>query len=250
MEESQEEEEYVYIPILQDHKQLLKERWKFWLRKGLFYVLLTVNMMACIKFPFLITNLTTWFALVHVLWFELDLAQGRNSILIQFFHGMSFVGSYTICVLATLLIFVFNPGFLEERSKKEHHSVAIAWLLFAWSHWLPPILLSLDLYLNLDLLQRRHRLTMFRLLKEGQEVSKITMVRQTIRILVIIFTPIALISVWYLAGFTPQKVYDTTNLNYGIGIPVGLVTNILAGAVLVYFLKEIPNAQKRVTIGG
>ena len=45
------------------------------------------------------------------------------------------LGSFAVAVLASCLIFWFNPNFLKERSSEFGGSLTVAYLATAWVHW-------------------------------------------------------------------------------------------------------------------
>jgi hypothetical protein len=135
-----DDDDDTYYSIIPDRSHAIRERWKYAFRRTCFYVFLGTVFGGAVAYPFIITNLTVWFWIIYLLWFELDVTVPKNAVsyyayipLVYFFescvilvhvlHGLAFNGSFLICILATLLMFVFNPNFIAERAKKEDHSV-------------------------------------------------------------------------------------------------------------------------------
>jgi hypothetical protein len=150
-----------------------RERGGFVYRRVVFYIMLLYFCAATMKFPMLvryrgvwlqvssltlcmqITNLTFWFWAIHTLWFEVEVTYRRHSVLCSFLHGLSFCGAFDVFVLDTILL-IYNPGLIAQRSQIEHLPIWVMWLLNAQLHWLPVILVCVDLYLSRSTLQRRH----------------------------------------------------------------------------------------------
>ncbi|GAM26924.1 hypothetical protein SAMD00019534_100990 [Acytostelium subglobosum LB1] len=171
--------------------------------------MLTYFLVAVIMFPFLITNLTFWFWIVHVLWFDLDLSTNKNNQFVQLLHALSFVGSYIVMVTATVLLVILNPDFIAERARLEHHSVAFAWALNILIHYVPPVILTADLLLSTEHIRKRHRI---HLNYRGNNSRRSTrMIRDALKVVWAYGAPIGLVGIWLAAGFTIEGVYGVTN---------------------------------------
>ena len=79
-EEDDEDEDDTYYSIIPDRAQAMRERWKYIFRRTCFYVFLGTVFGGTIAFPFIITNLTVWFWITYLLWFELDVTVSKNAV--------------------------------------------------------------------------------------------------------------------------------------------------------------------------
>merc|ERR1712137_62303 len=107
-----DDDDDTYYSIIPDRSHAIRERWKYTFRRACFYIFFGTVFGGTISYPSIITNLTIWFWIIYLLWFELDVTLPKNAFLVQVFHSLAFTGSFLICVLATLLMFVFNPNFI------------------------------------------------------------------------------------------------------------------------------------------
>eukprot|EP01132_Coremiostelium_polycephalum_P001526 gene1526-1921_t len=106
----------LYYSDLPIRSHVQKDKYKHWCRRILFYLLLAYFITATINF----------------------------------------VGSYVIMVTSIILLVILNPDFIATRAKLEGHSVASGWILNILIHWIPPVLLTGDLFLHRDHIRKRH----------------------------------------------------------------------------------------------
>jgi hypothetical protein len=81
-----DDDEEAYYSIIPDRSQAIRERWKYAFRRACFYVFLGTVFGGTIAFPFIITNLTVWFWIIYLLWFELDVTVSKNSVSTLLIH--------------------------------------------------------------------------------------------------------------------------------------------------------------------
>ncbi|EGG21860.1 hypothetical protein DFA_01746 [Cavenderia fasciculata] len=223
----------LYYSDLPIRSELQREKYRHWGRRILFYIHLAYFVTATVMFPFLITNLTFWFWLIHTLWFELDVTTNKNNIFIQLLHAVSFVGSYIVMITATILLVILNPDFISQRAEMENHSVAFAWLLNVWIHYIPPILLTLDLFLHKEHIRKRHRITFNR-----NSPSKKVILKDTLKVIWAIIAPMGVCAAWMLAGYTPENVYHVTNYSYTYLIPIMCATDVIFAVIFLFIVKK------------
>jgi len=137
-----------------------KENVGYIFRRVIFYLLLLNYCSMTVKYPFLTGNLTFWFLLIHALYFEIDLRNSQNNLLVILLHSISFCGAFLVAILATILVAILNPNFIEERSKQENVSLGFSIFGHIWLHYLPVLYVLIDFYLNKHLLFERHQLGM------------------------------------------------------------------------------------------
>ncbi|GAM18830.1 hypothetical protein SAMD00019534_020050 [Acytostelium subglobosum LB1] len=222
---------YSDIPL---KREILHEKYRHWARRILFYLALGYFITATIMFPFLITNLTFWFWLIHVLWFELDLTTNKNNIFIQLLHAVSFVGSWIVMVTATILLVILNPDFIAQRAHEEHHSVAFAWLLNVWVHYIPPILLTLDMFVFKEHIRKRHHI----ILSREHNTNRRMWVQDVLKVVWAYLAPIGIVGIWLGAGFTIQVVYGVTNFSYNYLVPIMVGTDIIFATLFLYLVRR------------
>ena len=81
----------------------------------------------------------------------------------------------------------------------------IAYIFTAWMHWFPPFFMAFDLYLHREHAQRRHKIDLrasFRKAPSSQPIYQ-----QLLKVFWVYTGPFFVMGAWFLAGFTPQKVY-------------------------------------------
>ncbi|EFA75711.1 hypothetical protein PPL_10764 [Heterostelium album PN500] len=223
----------IYYSELPLRDQIQREKYKHWARRILFYLQLAYFITATVMFPFLITNLTFWFWLIHTLWFELDITSNKNNIWIQMLHALSFVGSWIVMITATILLVILNPDFIKSRAEKEHHSVVFAWLLNVLIHYIPPVLVTVDLFLHREHHRKRHRI----ILSKQRNTTRVW-VKDSIKVIWAYCAPMAVVGIWLGVGFTPENVYGVTNYSYSYLIPLMVVTDLVFATLFVYVVKK------------
>ena len=67
--------------------------------------------------PYLRTNLTFWALSTHAFAIGLPLAHRHATSWVRALHGFSFVLSFVVAVLATLLVSVYNPHIVRQRTE-------------------------------------------------------------------------------------------------------------------------------------
>ncbi|EGC37183.1 hypothetical protein DICPUDRAFT_77194 [Dictyostelium purpureum] len=221
----------LYYSDLPIKSQLQKDKYRHYGRKILFYLLLAYFITATVMFPFLITNLTFWFWLIHIIYFELDLTSSKNNIFVQIIHGLSFVGSFVVMVTSIILLVILNPDFISNRAKIEHHSVAFAWSQNVLIHWVPPVLLSIDLFLHKEHIRKRHRLILKRSVRRAW-------VKDIFKVFWCVFAPFVVVGAWFGAGFTIDKVYGVHNYNLTALLCSMGAMDVVVGIVFVYFIRK------------
>ena len=141
------------------------ERMGFVLRRAFFWLYSATLVVAIAKRSTLLTNLTFWFLIVHILYFELSIplpglsgSRGTSTYrtAIRALHGASFIGSWVVALLAFLLVAVYDTGFLARRSRQLGVSITTAYADTVWVHWVPPIVTTADLILHADVLAAVH----------------------------------------------------------------------------------------------
>lgn len=79
-DDDDDDDEMSYLSIIPDRSQAVREKWKYAFRRTCFYVFLGTVFGGTISFPFLITNLTVWFWIIYLLYFELDVTASKNAV--------------------------------------------------------------------------------------------------------------------------------------------------------------------------
>ena len=101
------------------------------------------------------------------------------------------------------MVTVLEPGFVRQRAHDLGYSVAFGWLLQLWLHWLPPLIVSLDVKWHRGELSRRHNVV----LNRGQGAFSGERLLNLGKVLVFFFLPaLAVFGVWSLL-FDPQSNY-------------------------------------------
>ncbi|KYQ89657.1 hypothetical protein DLAC_09623 [Tieghemostelium lacteum] len=230
---------YSELPI---RSSIQKDKYKHWGRRILFYLMLAYFITAITMFPFLITNLTFWFWLIHILYFELDLTTNKNNFFIQILHSLSFVGSFVVMITSIILLVILNPEFIGQRAEKEHHSVAFAWLQNILIHWMPPMFVVVDLFLHKDHIRKRHRIILAR--DRGQSSTK-SLVKDIIKVIWTVCGTMTIVGIW-MSQFTIKEVYGVTNYNLSYLIPSMVVLNIIVAIIFLYIIKKKEDSYIRL----
>lgn len=88
----------------------------------------------------------------------------------------------------------------------------MAYLFTAWMHWLPPFFFILDFHLHKEHLQKRHKIDL------GAAIHKLPysqpIPKQLLKVFWVYTGPFFIMGAWFIAGFTPEKVYLFYNYNY------------------------------------
>ncbi|KAF2075682.1 hypothetical protein CYY_002995 [Polysphondylium violaceum] len=225
----------LYYSDLPIRSHIQKDKYKHWGRRVLFYLLLAYFIAATVSFSFLIKNLTFWFWLIHVLWFELDLTTNKNNFFVQVLHSLSFVGSYVIMITSIILLVILNPEFIANRAKIENHSIAFAWSQNILIHWIPPLLLTLDLVFHKEHIRKRHRIFFNKRRNNGNAKAWI---KDFVKALWCIASPMVVVGIWFGSGFTIESVYGVTNYNLSYLVPSMVVVDIILGVFLIYYIRK------------
>lgn len=69
-----------YYSILPDRRVAVKERWKHWWRRTVFYIMILLFTGGITVWGLLVADINIWFWLLHTLWFELDVTVSKNNI--------------------------------------------------------------------------------------------------------------------------------------------------------------------------
>ena len=208
----------------------------YYFRRFLFYLLLLSFCAGIDKFPFLADNLTFWYLALHAVYFELDLENVRSRPLVLLLHSASFGGSFSVCVLAILLVSYYNDHFVSQRAAREHHSLADEWMLIIYLHWLMPLWLSLDLYLNLETLRKIYNFPAFK-------KRKIAFLGSVFAMFVM---PGVLAIIWLAVGYDPVMVYKTKHNYIGLSATCMMSMNFVMTLLLVWILNGKPIKPKLV----
>lgn len=75
-----DDDDDTYYSIIPDRTHTIRERWKYAFRRTCFYVFLGTIFGGTIAYPPIITNLTVWFWIIYLLWFELDVTLPKNAV--------------------------------------------------------------------------------------------------------------------------------------------------------------------------
>jgi hypothetical protein len=105
--------------VVPDQQDLLKEKLKFAWRRLIFYVFFTFYAFYIVNFPEEVTSLSLLIWTMHILWFELDVSNRRNTTLVQLLHAFSFCGAFVQATLIVMLI-AFNPNFIRDVAAREN----------------------------------------------------------------------------------------------------------------------------------
>ncbi|KNC49727.1 uncharacterized protein AMSG_11931 [Thecamonas trahens ATCC 50062] len=197
------------------------------------------------------TNLTFWLMVTHVLYLELPLLHPDHRAagypmyraLVVGMHGASFAGAWMVAVLATLLVFVYDPHFLARKAADMGVSLTAAYLATAWVHWVPPVVLSLDLWLSIHPLAAAHgHIAMYSLPRTGRKFPRRLpwSPRRVAAVAWFAAAPLAIGSVWMLTGHSLVATYGAPANYWTSSIIAGVVTVAAATAIATHRLRHPP----------
>jgi len=204
-----------------------KENVGYIFRRVIFYLFLLNFCSMTVKYPFLTGNLTFWFLLIHALYFEIDLRIPQNNFLVILLHSLSFCGAFLVAILATVLVAILNPNFIEERSKQENVSIGTSIFGHIWLHYLPVVYVLIDFYLHKHLLFERHQLSsIITNLRPSSFNIRALSWRDYLKTLFYIIGAPLVCFIWLLCGYTTEKVYGAKDNPY-ITYPCALLSQLL-----------------------
>lgn len=223
----------MYYSILPIRDTTVIERWKYRARRWTFYCMFALLIIIVLKFQFMVNDLGTWFWVIHLLWVDLDVTVTKNQNFVRFIHGGSFIGSFIIAAVGTLIL-VREPNFIHSRAGLRHRQEYQLWIIHSITNFVPPFLHALDLYHNLPSLRKRHDISApcRKLPKDSAHSSPL---RQSIRALWMFVSPVAIVIGWFFLKEDPE--YDVIHdFPLAIYMPALIVIDILAGILLLFCL--------------
>ncbi|KAN0034224.1 hypothetical protein ACTFIV_000713 [Dictyostelium citrinum] len=230
----------LYYSDLPVRSQILKDKYRFYGRKIIFYLYLAYFITAIELFPILLTNLTFWAWLVHTLYWETDLANSKHNIFIKILHPLSFVLSFVVMITSIILLIILNPEFIANRARLEGHSIGFAWCLNILIHWVPPVMLAFDLFLHKEHIRKRHRIFLSR------RNNLKTWIKDGVKVFWCVVSPMILVAAWFGAGFTIQGVYGVTNYNLAYLIPSMCAVDIIVAVFFIWVVRKKPDSYIRL----
>jgi len=219
--------------LLPDKITTTKERYKYWLRRSVFYALIVGMVVSVVRYPYVIQDVSTWFWLIHALWFDLDVTVSKNNRPVRFFHGASFVGSFLMAGLGTYFI-AYNTETFEHRSKKEHETFATLMVIHCIACFLPPLLHVIDLSLNRENLKKCH--VMILKTRVPRHSSHPTFFNQIIRVLWMFSSPLLILLAW--VGLNFQSDYKLVDANYLFVVPSLFFIDLSTTGLLVFAIRK------------
>eukprot|EP00026_Physarum_polycephalum_P013457 Phypoly_transcript_13859.p1 GENE.Phypoly_transcript_13859~~Phypoly_transcript_13859.p1 ORF type:complete len:264 (+),score=25.28 Phypoly_transcript_13859:178-969(+) len=225
--------------ILPSRDTTVRERWKYRARRWTFYVMFAGIIIIALGFPFMVNDLGSWFWIIHLLWFDLDVTVTKNQDFLRFFHGPSFIGSFMTAAIGTLVI-ARNPYFIHQRSLVRHREVYQLWIIHSLTNFLPPFLHAIDLFYNYEALRKRHDFS-----SPCIPLPKVTahssLIRQLLRMIWTFLAPLGIVIAWFFVHFYPDDEYiEIENFPIAIYMPALVVLDALAGILLLVVLISRP----------
>jgi len=201
--------------------------------------MLAATIVIALAFDFMANDLGSWFWVIHLLWFDLDVTVTKNQNFIRFFHGPSFIGSFITAAIGTLVL-AREPYFLHQRSLVRHREVYQLWIIHSITNFLPPFLHAIDLFYNYEALRKRHDFSSpCTTLPKGTAHSP--RIRQLLRMLWTFLAPMGIVIAWFYLHFHPDDEYIVIeNFPIAIYMPALIILDCLAGILLLAVLMTKP----------
>jgi len=220
-----------YYSLLPDRNASVKERWKYWWRRAVFYLLILVFIAGIVAWHWLVQDMSTWFWLLQALWFDLDVTVSKNNKFIRFFHGVAFAGAFVSAVFGSMVI-AFKPQFIHDRAITEEEKVAILWTTHCISNYLPVFLHLADLRLNKEQLKKRHYFTFKQPINSKASPASSSIHNQVLRVFWMLASPIILVLLWVLITKSPAQ-YEVMYNNKAVVVTAMLIADIISIVILV-----------------
>lgn len=238
-DEEEEEEVGAHYSILPIRSETVFERWKYRTRRFVFYSMFLAFLVLVMRIDFMVNDLGSWFWVIHLFYFDLDVTVTKNQRFVRFFHGCSFIGSFITAAIGSLVVAV-SPDFIPDRSEEHHISMAFIWVIHSITNYLPPLFHGFDMYYNYEALRKRHYL---QFVKPGTKSKpyRYSPLRQFGRMLWTMLSPVLVVAVWFLVPLHPE--YDVIKEYFSVMIPALVVLDILSGVLFFVVLVVKPKVN-------
>jgi len=236
---SSDEEEDIgaLYSLLPNRDATVRERWKYRIRRWIFYNMFVAFLVVMVQSPFMINDLGSWFWVIHMLYFDLDVTVTKNQQFVRFFHGCSFIGSFITGAMGSLVL-AFEPSFINSRSAMNHRSIAAMWVIHSFTNYLPPFLHFFDLTYNYEALRKRHYILLPGSIPKHTRYSP---TRKALYVAWMLLSPVAVAAVWFVLHLPPE--YDVIHDYLSVVVPSLVVLDFLAGILLLVVLVVRPRSQ-------
>jgi len=233
-----------FYSILPIRDTAVKERWKYRLRRWVFYIMFAALMTLVLRFTFMINDLGSWFWVIHLLWFDLDVTVTKNQNFVRFFHGVSFIGAFITAAIGSLII-AFEPSFIQDRSNMQHRSEVEMWTVHSITNYIPPVFHIIDLFYNYEALRKRHYIMLPGTIPKHSHHSTF---RQFMRVMWMFVSPVIVVVVWFILHFYPE--YDAIANYFSVTVPALVVLDLLSGVLLLVILVIRPKTKYPPLLNG
>jgi hypothetical protein len=100
-----------YVSELPLRSSVMRVKAGYWFRRVCFYSTFFTAGLIAARHPELISDISMWALVIHVLYYELDLLLEENRFLVRLIHTLSFVAAWTIAVSGAIFVAFINRGF-------------------------------------------------------------------------------------------------------------------------------------------
>eukprot|EP00002_Diphylleia_rotans_P038426 TRINITY_DN8742_c0_g1_i5.p1 TRINITY_DN8742_c0_g1~~TRINITY_DN8742_c0_g1_i5.p1 ORF type:complete len:855 (-),score=82.78 TRINITY_DN8742_c0_g1_i5:517-3081(-) len=186
-----------FIPIHQQSPVFLLLLYRLSFRRIVYFSLLLFLLVTIWKFPVIVQDLAVWFWMAYIFYFDLALSQRLYRPLVILFHCAAFNGSFVIFSLSIIMVVFYNQDMVSSLSDTTETPLSFSWVIVIFIHWLPPLILYLDLKAHTEKLQEAYNLLAH---------SSITYLDEAKILWCLISSPL-LIGCWLLVGQRFDDVY-------------------------------------------